>query len=234
MPEQKLLDWQVPPFEADPARRQDWVIEQLQEGEQWVDSQNISASEANLSLLSASGEKLKSNTLKSNVRKFVETISDIREIATFGTGAEQFKSVVAMFNKVVQVVYQKSHFPRQSRQGLQYAVTLKRGYLWPRYIRNDFGWGTGNIEFTPLGPREVLPTQVPSSNDIQGSYSVTVVECMGVAEAHARYPEDQEFLIPISRFKYTSPNQVRRHEWWDRRYGSQAPDWEPRDCEIRP
>ena len=79
MPEQKLLDWQVPVFEADPARRQDWVLEQIQEGENWLESQNVNSSEANLSLLSAAGtEKLKSNSLKSDIRKFVETISDIQ------------------------------------------------------------------------------------------------------------------------------------------------------------
>lgn len=234
MPEQKLLDWQVPNFEASPEIRQNWVIEQCQEGETWVESQNISSSEANLALLSAAGtEKLKSNSLKSDIRKFVETISDIREIATYGSGAEQFKSIVEMFNKVVKVVYQKSHFPRQSRQALQYSVALKRGYLWPRYIRNEFGWGTGDIEFCALGPREVLPTQVPTSNDIQGAYSVTIVEAMGVAEAHARFPNDQASLIPISRFKYTSPNQVRRHEYWDRRYGNEKQNWEQRYCEIR-
>lgn len=234
MAELKLMDWQCPAFEADAAVRQNWVIESVQEGENWLESQNISSSEANLSLLSANGtERLKSNSLKSDVRKFVETISDIREIATYGTGAAQFKSIVEMFNQVVKVVYQKSHFPRQSRQALQYSVLLKRGYLWPRYIRDEFGWGTGNIEFQALGPREVLPNQVPTSNDIQGAYAVTVIEAMGVAEAHARFPLDQENLIPISRFKYTSPNQVRRHEYWDRRYGTEKQDWEQRYCEIR-
>jgi hypothetical protein len=231
---QKLLDWQVPTFESDAARRQDWVIEQIQEGENWLESQNISSSEANLGLLSAGGtERLKSNSLKSDIRKFVETISDIREIATYGSGADQFKSIVDMFNRVVKVVYQKSHFPRQSRQALQYSVALKRGYLWPRYIRNEFGWGSGDIEFVALGPREVLPAQVPTSNDIQGAYAVTIVEPMGVAEAHARFPTQQDKLIPISRFKYTSPNQVRRHEYWDRRYGNEKQDWEQRYCEIR-
>jgi len=56
---------------------------------------------------------------------------------------------------------------------------------------------------------------------------------MGVAEAHARFPNNQDELIPISRFKYTSPNQVRRHEYWDRRYGNEKQDWEQRYCEIR-
>src|SRR6202043_2493787 len=178
----KLTDWQVPVFESDPARRQDWGTEQVSEGEAWVESYRISDSEANLSLLSAAGtEKLKSNSLKSDLRKFVETISDVREIATYGTGADQFKSVVSMFNKLVTVVYQKSHFPRQSRKSLQYACTLKRGYLWPRYIRSQFGWGPGNIEFTDLGPREVLPSQVPTSNDVQGAYATTIIECLGVA-----------------------------------------------------
>ena len=232
--DKKLLDWQAPTFESSPNTRQDWVEQSIQEGEKWWEANSDSSDEANLSLLSARGpEKLKSNSLKSDIRKFVETISDVREIATYGSSAEQLKDTVDMFNRVVKVIYHKSHFPRQSRQALQYSVALRRGYLWPRYIRDQFGWGTGNIEFSALGPREVLPNQVPTSNDIQGSYACTIVECMGVAEAHARFPEFQEQLIPISRFKYSSPNQVRRHEFWDRRYGANQQDWEQRYCEIR-
>ena len=235
MSEEKLTDWQVPTFETDPNRRQDWVEEQIQEGEKWWESQPAASSEEHLKLLSAKGpEKLKSNGLKSDIRKFVETISDIKEIATFGSGAEQFKEMVGSFNSVVKHIYHASHFPRQSRQALQYSVALARGYLWPRYRRSEFGWGPGGFEFSPLGPREVLPSQVPRDNDIQGSYACTVVECMGIAEAHSRFPQFQSELLPISKFKYSSNNQVRRHEFWDYwRYGEQNQDWDRRYCEIR-
>lgn len=234
MDEKKLTDWQVPKLEESPQRRQDWVEEAVQEGETWWDHQPAAQSERFLDLLSCKGEeKLKSNSVKSDVRKFVETISDIREIATYG-GAEQFKSYVELFNKVVKFVYQDSFFPRQSRQALQFAVGIGRGYLWPRYIRTDFGWGPGMIEFVALGPREVLPVQLPRSNDIQGSYAVTIVECMGIAEAHARFPKFQDNLQPISKFKYSSNAQVRRHEFWDKwKYGQDNQDWDRRYCEIR-
>ena len=236
MDETKLTDWQVPVRESLDSKIMDYVESAVQEGEKWWESQPAAKSEQFLKLLSCAGpEKLKSNSLKSDVRKFVETISDIREIATFGSGAEQFKSMVSMFNDVVKYIYRDSHFPRQSRKTLQYAVAMGRGYTWPRYIRTDFGWGPGKVEFVDLGPREVLPIQVPRSNDVQGSYGMTIVECMGIAEAHARFAEQfHEELLPISRMKYSSNSQVRRLEFWDRwRYGEQQPDWDRRYCEIR-
>lgn len=233
--DEELLSWQAPAFEEPVAKRMDWVENSIQEGERWWDSQIASQSERDLGLFSARGpECLRTNNLKSDVRKFVETISDIREIATYGTNAEQMKETVAMLNDTVKYVYRASHFPHQSRKALQYSVALARGYLWPRFRRSAFGWGPGQVEFVDLGPREVLPNQVPRDNDIQGSYAVTIIEAMGIAEAHARFPKFQEKLLPISRFKYTSNTQVRRHEFWDRwRYGDNQPDWDRRYCEIR-
>lgn len=230
--EKEVIDWQAPSFEADASKRQDWIENQVTEGEKWLDAQG-SFGEENLKLLGATGpEKLKSSSAKPDIRKFVETISDIREIATYG-GASQYKSIVDTFNKTAKFIYQDSQFAHQTREALQFAVAQRRGYLWPVYRRADFGWGEGKIHFFSLGPREVLPTQVPRSNDIQGSYAVTIIECMGIAEAHARFPAYQDQLLPISKFKYSSNNQIRRHEAWDRRYGSDLKNWEDRYCEIR-
>lgn len=230
-----LKDWQAPNFEATPERRQDWTEEAVQEGGMWWDAQPGSKSEPLLKLLGCEGpEKLKTNSVKPDIRKFVETISDIQEIATYGTGAEQFKGIVQMYNKILKFVFQDSYFPRQSRQALQYATAMGRGYLWPRFRRPDFGWGQGKFEFAALGPREVLPCQVPQNNDIQGSYIVTIIEPLGIAEAHARYPDAQDDLLPVSKQKYSSNAQVRRLEFWDKwRYGEQQKDWDNRYCEIR-
>lgn len=236
MPEKKLQDWQVPVLESDPEYRQSWVEEQIQDGDRWWDSQAVAKNaEANLQLLSCDGPyKLKSNNLKSDIRKFVETIADIREIATLGSGAEQFKSMVDMYNRIFKHIYQSSQFARQSRKALQYAIPLGRGYLWPRYLRKDFGWGTGQIEFRELGPREVLPSQLPADNDIQGSYAVTIMDCLGIAEAHARFPHAQADLYPISLTKPSSNGHVRRLEFWDRwKYGQEQRNWDQRYCEIR-
>lgn len=237
MPELEYSDWQLAPFEAPAAKRMDWVEQAVSEGDNWWKSMPSAATaDKNLALLGADNvsQKLKSNFLKSDIRKFVETISDVREIATFGSGAEQFKSFVELFNKTVKFIYHKSHFPRQSRKALQYAVGLGRGYIWPRYIRKGFGWDEGCVEFKDLGPREVLPTQLPSDNDIQGSYAVTIFDCLGIAEAHARFPRFQEALQPISKGKITSNGQVRRYEFWDRwKYGQTNRNWDEKYCEIR-
>ena len=232
----KVKDWQVPPFEADAGRRQGWIEDQVADGDNWWNSQEASANaDANVRLLSCAGpQRLKSNNLKTDIRKFVETISDIREIATLGTAAEQFKDIVEMYNQMFKFVYADSSFARQSRQALQYAIPLARGYLWPRFMRKDFGWGVGKMDFRALGPREVLPSQLPADNDMQGCYAQTIVDCLGIAEAHARFPSAQNELLPISRTRPTSNGAVRRLEFWDRwKYGTQQGDWDDRYCEIR-
>lgn len=231
--DEKVRDWQVPTFEASPEKRQGWVNEAVTDGDKWVESQNIR--DADLSLLTASGgEKLKTNSIKADIRKFVETIADVREIATYGAAGEQFKPIVETYNRMLKFIYQKSHFPRQDRKALQFSVCLKRGYLWPRFIRKDFGWGRGEVVFQELGPRQVLPIQLPTDHDIQGAYGCTVIEALGIAEAHARFPYFQDELNPVSRNKISSNAQVRRYEFWDRwTFGKEQGDWENRYAEIR-
>lgn len=236
MPEQKLQDWQAPPFESSPAKRQGWVEEQVQAGDEWWRNQPSSqTADANLALLGSDGKGLqvRTNSLKADVRKFVETISDIREIATFG-GADYLKTYVEMFNRVVRYIYSDSQFPVQSRKALQYSVGLGRGYIWPRYVKKDFGWGEGVVEFKDLGPREVLPTQLPSNNDIQQAYATTIFDCMGIAEAHGRFSRFQDELQPISKARISNHGQVGRYEFYDRwKYGQTDSRWDETYCEIR-
>lgn len=240
MPEKKLTQWQVPNFESTPQERQGWVDERVNSGDSWWTNQPSAAmADANLRLLGVGGDlRLKSNGLKTDIRKFVETISDIREIATLG-GAEQFKSYVEMMNRVYKFIYRDADFPTQSRRALQYAVALGRGYLWPRAVRTNFGTGPRRIQFRALGPREVLPLQLPADNDVQGSYAVTIFEPMGIAEAHARFPRFQNELNAISRnparrgFPSTLET-ARRYDFWDRyKFGQNAGDWDNEYCEFR-
>ena len=235
MPEAKLTQWQCPPFESTPQERQNWVDEKVNSGDSWWENQPGAAmADQNLRLLGVGGDlRLKSNGLKPDIRKFVETISDIREIATLG-GAEQFKSYVEMMNRVFKFIYKDAQFPVQSRRALQYAVALNRGYLWTRAIRTNFGTGPRKITFTALGPREVLPIQLPANSDVQGSYGVTIFEPLGIAEAHARFPRFQSVLNPISRRPPTSLQTARRYDFWNRyKFGQNAGDWDNEYCEFR-
>jgi hypothetical protein len=180
---------------------------------------------------------LESNLLQPDIRTFVETITDLRQIATMGSQAEQSKKTVALYNDIFKFIFWDSQFIPMTRKALQWAV-LGRGYKWQKFSRDKFGWGKAKIVFDPLGPREFLPEQLPSNNDVQGCYAGTIVRPMGIAEAHARFPQFQQWLTPISRYDwktYGTLGMARRFDFYDRyRFvGAENNNWESRYCEIR-
>src|SRR5215475_13730514 len=96
--------WQPPPFEADPDRRAGYVEEQIQEGEGFLSGQKVyknfhkSIRLFNGIYVDKTTSTLASNFLKFNIRKFVETLSDVREIGTYTSDARQFRSYAEMHN----------------------------------------------------------------------------------------------------------------------------------------
>ena len=60
----------------------------------------------------------------------------------------------------------------------------------------------GEFQFMALGQPDVLPVQLPRGKNYQNAYIVTLAIPMGVAEAHARFPEFQAFLKPFAKKKY--------------------------------
>lgn len=240
MAEQKVVEWQVPRVETDAHRRKGWYDDLTQNGDNWIKSQRATANVVDdVKLLMGNGQSensMPSNSLQIDVRTFIETITDLKQIATLGTKAEQYKSYVNTFNGALKYVFHDSNFVAQTRKALQYA-TLCRGYLWPRYSRDRYGWGKGRIQFPALGPLEVLPEQLPPDNDVMGSYAVTVIVPMPIAEAHARFPKFQPWLKPISRYDWKSYGTLglsRRLDFYDRwRFGDQDSEWDNHYCEIR-
>jgi hypothetical protein len=238
MPEPKTPEWQAPPVEATGERRKGWFDELVQNGDRWNHSQ-IGTRDINEDIKLLIGldqdNDLKSNTLQPNIRTFVETITDLRQIATLGSKAEQFKTTVAAYNHALKYVFWDSHFVWKSRKALQYAM-LGCGFLWTKFSRDHYGWGKGRMVFDALGPLEVLPEQLPPDNDIQGCYAATIMRAMPIAEAHARFPQFQEWLKPISRYDWTKYNTLGgpRLDFWDRwRFGREGNDWDNRYCELR-
>jgi hypothetical protein len=235
----RYVEWQVPPFETDAVRRKAWVDELIQNGDRWLKGlKSISHINDDVKLLMGGSQNLtvESNTLQSDVRTFVETISDLRQIATYGSKAQQFKKFVETYNGCIQHIFIDSKFAHKSRKALQYAV-LGRGYLWVKYSKDHYGWGKGRIVFDPLGPLEVIPEQLPADNDLQGAYCNTVIRPMPIAECHARFPAFQDQLLPISRFdwkSYGTLSMANRLDFYDRwRFGAETTDWDNRYGENR-
>jgi hypothetical protein len=116
--ETKMSSWQAPPFTASAEERVAWIEEQIQEGEAWLEGQQAYKDlPQNLKIFNAifrdkTKSTLVSNGLKYDIRKFVETISEVREIGTYSSDAPQFKPFAEMINKVAKGVYLESAFNR--------------------------------------------------------------------------------------------------------------------------
>jgi hypothetical protein len=240
MTDEPKRSWQVPGFETTPSYRSGYIEEQIQEGEGILSGQPAYKNLArNMQIFDGvfndkSRSTLCSNFLKYNIRKFVETISDVREIALFGSDAPQYKPFAEIENRVAKAIYQESQFPRQLRKANQYAAVMGTGYLWPKCKTTDYGWGERRIIFEPLGLLDVVPVQVPSSNDIQEAYLVTVYEYMPIAEAHGKFPMFQSQLKPIDQCDFNSRIQARRLDFQEKiKYGDQRRNWGNLYCEIR-
>lgn len=231
------IEWQIPPYEAGGHYIKSWIDELVQGGDRWVrDQEGTRTVERDIRLLLGLDQdnSMKSNMLMPNIRTFVETISDLRQIATLGTKAEQYKQYVGTYNHAMKHVYWASEYVFNIRRSLQWSM-LGSGFVWLHFSRPQYGWGKGRNFFDALGPFECLPEQLPFNNDLQGSYAVTVITPMPIAEAHARFPEFQEHLVPISRYdwkKYGS-NGGMRLDHWDRNRFSGRWQWENRYVEIR-
>lgn len=236
-------DWQVPPFEQ-AANILPWVEEQVQEGEGWLSGQpaykNLSRNMAIYDGLCKDNTRstLITNFLGFNLKKFVETISDIREICTYGSDAPQFKEYANLENRVAKAIYTEAQYPRQLAKVLKYAAAMSVGYTWVKCKAEDYGRGERQIMFSPLGILDVVPIQVPKeTNDVQDAYAVTVFEYMPVAEAHARFPLFQSELKPVDQTRYDSHQSQYRLAFQQKcaynTVGDQPRNWGNLYCEIR-
>jgi hypothetical protein len=235
-----LTNWQAPDFETSPKERLDWVEEQIQEGEGAKEGQqSFKNLPKNLKIYNGifndtTKSKLVTGFMKYNIRKFVTTLSEVREIALYGSDAPQYKPIAQIENKVAKCVYLESQFSQQLKKALQYATVMNEGYLWVTCTATDYGYGERIIQFKPLGPLDVVATQIPMSGDIQEAYTVTVFDYMPIAEAHGRFPLFQSELLPVSATDIKSRMQARRLDVAAQtRYGEQGRRFGNLYCEIR-
>ena len=216
----ETVKWQVPPWEASGKDKVAWVDEQIAEAEGWLSGQP-SYKELNRNLRVFNGifkDKTKSslitNGLRYAVTKFVTTLADIREIASYGSDLKAFKQMAEMLTKVSKCVYLESDFPIQILKVLQYATVMGVGYLWPKIRPSDYGFGPREMVFDALGLLDVMPTQVPSrTNDVQDAYSITIYDYMPIAEASAKFPLFQGQLQTVGRNNYKSLMQAQRQDF---------------------
>lgn len=224
----EVSSWQAPPFWSHPEEIISWVESQIQEGEGFLEAQKCYKDlPRNLRVFNAvfndsCRSQLVTNTLKYDIRKFCETLAQVREIAGYGSDNPSYKKMAEMLTKVSKCVYLESDFPFQILKVLQYASVMGIGYLWPKVRATEYGYGERKMEFDALGLLDVIPTQIPSrTNDIQDAYAVTVYDYMPIAEAHGRFPLFQRDIQTVGmRRNYQTRMQAQRVDYAERnRYG---------------
>lgn len=238
--ELETVQWQVPPFEASPSIRFGWIEEVIREGEGFLSGQKA-YKELGRNIRVFDGifkDKAKStlvtNQLKYNIRKFCETLADVREIASYGSDFPGYKKTADMLTKVSKCIYLESDFSMQILKVLQYATVMGIGYLWPKVRAEDYGFGERKLIFDPLGILDVIPVQMPKSNDIQDCYAVTVYDYMPIAEAHGRFPLFAGQFQTVGRRNYQSQFQARRQDLAETvRFGDQGRTFGNLYTEIR-
>ena len=235
---ERTLSWQAPPREMSGPYVKGFFEELVQQGDNWVQNQPGIANLTNdIQLLMGTGQDrdMPSNLLQPDIRSFIETITDLRQIATMGSKAEQSKKTVSLYNDIFKFVFWDSLYVPNTRKALQWAM-LGRGYKWQKFSRPWHSGGVAKMKFEALGPREFLPDQLPHNADLDDAYAGTIVFPMGLAEAHARFPQFQRWLTPISQYTRSgvnvTPNMLRRYEFYDRwRFGgSSNSDWIEKYC----
>lgn len=206
-----LTSWQCPVFEAPDSTKLAFVKRCIAQGIAW---QNENCNTASLqkamdilagrtgNTLSSKWAKFTTGDLKRDILEIVETLADIRPYWGYSTDNKSFLAQSDMMSKVAKAIYMESFVDRAIKDALQYAAVSGAGFLYPFYSRSMFGSGDGEFRFVALGQPDVLPIQLPKGKDYQNAYIVTLAIPMGVAEAHARFPEYQAFLKPFSKKKY--------------------------------
>jgi hypothetical protein len=226
-PEVETISWQVPPWEASGTQKIAWVEEMIREGEGYLSGQKCYQNlNQNLRVFDAifkdkTRSTLVTNQLKYNIRKFCETLAEVREIAGFSSDVPAYKAMAEMLTKVSKCIYLESDFPYQILKVLQYATVMGIGYLWPKVVASEYGYGPREMTFDALGLLDVIPVQIPGrTNDIQDCYCTTIYDYTPIAEAYARFPLFQGQLQTVGRSNYKSLMQAQRQDFaatW--RYG---------------
>lgn len=139
---------------------------------------------------------VKNNQLKRDIRENVASLSNMKPTWTYVTGDRKADERVHALNKRQQLWYYQTFADMRVREVFQYAGVFGTGYLSPGWKRKHWGYGPGDIELKVLGPRDVLPVQLPPDGNLQEAYLVTLRFETPINMARSAWPRDADKLIP--------------------------------------
>ena len=220
MPEDKIKEWQVPYAASKDDDKLGWLNEAVEEGANWLKQQRaysdfkqafeIIAGRSPANPSPSYRSQMSTGRLKRNIREIVGAVSNIRPIWGFSTDNDAFKEQCIMMNKVSRAVYMEQFLDQSIKKALQWSAATGTGWLRPVYRKGMYNTAReGNLTFMTYGAPSVLPVQLPSNNDWQEAYAVTIMDELPIAMAHGMWPEFQDKLKPTSSRYWYAP-EIRR------------------------
>ena len=233
MVEPVYKEWQIPPAAAAEDRKIGWLNEAVEEGQAWIKNQRgygdwkraldvIAGKDTSADSAASYRSKVNPNRLKRNTREIIGTLSKLRPMWGYNSSNKAFKSQAEMMNRVTKYLYLENFYDIAIKDALKFAAATCRGWIRPIYRRDMYGTGKGNIHLLAYGSPCVLPVQLPSNNDWQSAYAVTILDEMPVAMAHGMFPLFQDKIRPsASRYWYSNDatRQAATGNWLQRAFG---------------
>jgi len=131
--------------------------------------------------------QLTDNRIRKIMLDMVSAFTDVRPIWDYQTFNAEFKEQGTILSKLARAWWKNAYVDRRLQGILSYAFTGGSGYgllQWNPYLP-----GGGDIELTPIDPRDVAPiTPSYSSDSIQDWEGVMVRERVSIEELKQRYP----------------------------------------------
>jgi len=182
-----------------------WLREATQEGENYLKNQRAWTDiDKSIDIIAGGGmqrmpkaqSKLHMNMLKRDMREIIATLSNIRPMSSYKTDNDNLLKQANILNNLYRAWYLNTFADRSIRRILQYAGAGGLGWASPRWSKDFWVQGRGDIELGWYGPRDIIPIQIGRDHDIQKAYAVTIRDEMPLNQAWAKYPTKADILTP--------------------------------------
>lgn len=198
-------DYWAPPLMAADSRKLGWVREAIQSGNAYLKSQRAAgwipaAREQIYGTASPRRPRTHSrvsvNRPKRQVREIVATMSNLRPTWAYSTDNPEFADHALVLNKLLVAWWHNTYADQSIHDALQFAAVEGRGYISPRWAKDFWFAGRGDITLDVYGAMDVLPIQIGRDHDLQKAYAVAIRTERPINEARAMFPKFAEALQP--------------------------------------
>ena len=131
-----------------------------------------------------------------NTKEIVAAQTNLKIIPEFKSSSDDYREQSAGMNKAFVAWQNMTFADRRIRGAWQYACVMGTGYVGPRYDPNFYYRGKGDIVWDTYGPLDVIPSGMPTSNNIQSAYAVALRKKLPIHQVWRMFPMQRDNIKP--------------------------------------